>query len=128
MQQKEKGISNLSKIKYQIEYYFSDHNLRHDAFFNVLIRNAPNGYQDLKYLMKCNKLKKLKATESMIQQAIDLSSNQELSPSKDGVRNSSLEMLPLLNELAELPHKKLKKVEEAIEIIRQKEISGNFFV
>ena len=126
MQQKEKG--NLKKIQYQIEYYFSDHNLRHDAFFNVLIRNAPNGYQDIKYLMKCNKLKKLKATETMIQQAISLSYNQELSPGKDGVRSSGLEMLPLLNELAELPHKKLKKVEEAIEIIRQKEISGNIFV
>ena len=126
MQQKEKG--NLKKIQYQIEYYFSDHNLRHDAFFNVLIRNAPNGYQDIKYLMKCNKLKKLKATEAMILQAVNLSYNQELSPSKDGVRSSGLEMLPLLNELAELPTKKLKQVQEAIEIIRQKEISGNIFV
>ena len=52
----------------------------------------------------------------------------ELSPGKDGVRSSSLEALPLLSELSDLPAKKLKKVEEAIEIIRQKEILGKIFL
>ena len=46
------------EIKKQIEYYLGDENLKKDTFFRQLILSDANGYLDLDYIMKCNKIKK----------------------------------------------------------------------
>lgn len=69
----------------------------------------------------------MKVTESLIQKAINQSLNLELSHDKSGVRRTDLDALPLLNEVNDLPIKKRRKVEQAIEIIMQKESTGIIF-
>ena len=55
--EKQKDEKQL-EIKNQIEYYLGDENLKKDTFFRQLILSEANGYLDLDYIMKCNKIKK----------------------------------------------------------------------
>lgn len=50
-------------VKKQIEYYFSDMNLKHDKFFHEKISKDQGGWLDVALLLSCNKVKAMKATQ-----------------------------------------------------------------
>ena len=50
----------LNDIKIQMEYYLSDENLKKDQFFHQKILSNSEGYIDLDYFLKCNKVNKRK--------------------------------------------------------------------
>jgi len=53
-------------VKKQIEYYFSDMNLKYDKFFHEKISQDPGGWLDVALLLSCNKVKAMKATQADI--------------------------------------------------------------
>jgi hypothetical protein len=48
---------DLAAIKKQIEYYFSDQNLKGDKFFHEKISADPDGWLEMKLIQSCNKIK-----------------------------------------------------------------------
>merc|ERR1719326_262782 len=48
---------DLAAIKKQIEYYFSDQNLKGDKFFHEKISADPEGWLEMKLIQSCNKIK-----------------------------------------------------------------------
>jgi La-related protein 7 len=47
----------LSSLKNQMEFYFSDSNLRNDKFLKSLLSQHPKGYVDLHIFLRFNKIK-----------------------------------------------------------------------
>jgi hypothetical protein len=95
-------------IKEQIEYYLSDTNLEHDAFFHQKITEDPNRYLDLELLLKCNKCKNAGWTLDDIKSGIKLSENIELDKEEKKVRRKDNKPLP---ELALLSQKRKNEEE-----------------
>jgi len=89
----------LSKLKIQVEYYFSDENLEKDRFFHEIISKDPEGFLNLDYLLKCNNINKLAATKDEIANAVGLSKVVELDTSKSKVRRLGNKKLPELKLL-----------------------------
>ena len=104
-------------IKEQIEYYLSDTNLEHDAFFHKKITEDPNGYLDLELLLKCNKCKNAGWTLDDIKSGIKLSENIELDKEEKKVRRKDNKPLPELKLLTKKRKKEEKKEEEEKEPI-----------
>ena len=104
-------------IKEQIEYYLSDTNLEHDAFFHQKITEDPNGYLDLELLLKCNKCKNAGWTLDDIKSGIKLSENIELDKEEKKVRRKDNKPLPELKLLTKKRKKEEKKEEEEKEPI-----------
>ena len=96
------------EIKEQIEYYFSDENLKKDSFFHQKISEDPNGYLDLDFLLKCNKCKNSGWTKDDLKEGIKLSDLIELDKTENKVRRKGNKPLPELVLLA----KKRKKEED----------------
>merc|ERR1719238_565703 len=48
---------DMAAIKKQIEYYFSDQNLKGDKFFHEKISADPEGWLEMKLIQSCNKIK-----------------------------------------------------------------------
>lgn len=59
------------KIKKQVEYYFSDKNLEHDAFFHNKISADKEGWVDLDFVMNCNKIKDLTKDPEVVVSALE---------------------------------------------------------
>ncbi|VDD82069.1 unnamed protein product [Mesocestoides corti] len=53
---------DISSIRKQLEFYFSDANLSRDGFFRFEVERSPDGGLSLDVLLKCNKLRALGAT------------------------------------------------------------------
>ena len=53
---------DMSALRTQIEYYFSDDNLRRDKFFNSKISSSPEGWLDITLLLSCKKVASMHAT------------------------------------------------------------------
>jgi La domain/Protein of unknown function (DUF3223) len=97
-QQENQNISNLQleSIKRQVEYYFSDENLSHDKFFHELISSDENGYVKIEVILKCQRIKNLKATKEQVLESVSNSEFVEVSPSLDSLRRLKNKPLPAL--------------------------------
>jgi hypothetical protein len=107
-------------IKEQIEYYLSDENLKQDSFFHDKISENSNGYLDLDYLLKCNKIKKAGWTKEELIEGIKLSDIVELDNTNNKVRrkgNKPLPELVLLSKKRPKPEKEEEKEEKEREPI-----------
>ena len=111
---KENNLSDETKleIKTQIEYYLGDENLKKDSFFHGLISSDANGYLNLDYILKCNKIKKKGWTKEDIIQGIELSDFVELDKTKEKVRRKNNLKLPELNLLNQKRKKDKDKEED----------------
>ena len=128
----EKQNNDLSEeiridIKNQIEYYLGDENLKKDEFFHQLISSSPDGYIDLKYILKCNKIKKKGWTKDDLIKGIELSDFIELDKTGDKIRrknNLKLPELTLLNRKRKNTDDKNNKTEkdETNEKIKKEEL------
>lgn len=87
----------LSKIKQQVEYYFSDKNLAQDAFFHNKISGDKEGWVDLQFLMNCNKVKQLTSNIDDIEEAVKDSTEVEASKGMAFIHN--LPSPTIINEL-----------------------------
>ena len=97
------------KIKEQIEYYLSDENLKRDSFFHEKISEDSDGYIDLDFLLKCNKIKKAGWTKEEIKEAIKLSDKIELDKTENKVRRKGNKPLPDLSLLSNKRNKEDEK-------------------
>ena len=113
---KENNLSDETKleIKTQIEYYLGDENLKKDSFFHGLISSDANGYLNLDYILKCNKIKKKGWTKDDIIKGIELSTFVELDKTEQKVRRKDNLKLPELTLLNKKRKKEDKKEEEKI--------------
>ena len=84
------------EIKEQIEYYLSDENLKKDSFFHKKISEDSNGYIELDFLLKCNKIKKAGWTKEELKDGIKLSDKIELDKTENKVRRKDNKPLPEL--------------------------------
>lgn len=98
--QREKGgreaSGNQDAILKQVEYYFSDTNLKKDKFFHDLISKNETGYLGIDILLKCNKLKAMTQSPEEVANAVALSGELELSPDRTSVRRVDNRPLPTL--------------------------------
>ena len=53
---------DMVALRKQIEYYFSDENLRRDKFFNSKISSNSEGWLDVSLLLSCKKVEAIRAT------------------------------------------------------------------
>ena len=91
----------LNDIKIQMEYYLSDENLKKDQFFHQKILSNSEGYIDLDYFLKCNKVKNAGWTKEELKEGIKESKEIELDNTTEKVRrinNKELPELLLLNK------------------------------
>lgn len=102
------SAEKLHDIKVQMEYYLSDTNLQKDSFFHEKIRTDPDGYVDMDYFMKCNKIINAKWTKEELIEGIKQSDEIELNDKNDRVRRKGNKPLPELTLLS----KKRKKDEQ----------------
>ena len=98
----------LNDIKNQMEYYLSDENLKKDQFFHQKITSDSEGYIDLDYFLKCNKVKNAGWTKEELKEGINESKELELDETKERVRRINNKELPELILL----NKKRKKEEK----------------
>lgn len=61
---------DLAKLQRQIEYYFSDNNLKYDAFFHPIISNDPEGWLPMSNILSCKRIQSLGATVENIKAAL----------------------------------------------------------
>lgn len=62
--------TKLEALRKQVEYYFSDANMRRDHFFHSKITADPENWLDLKFVLSCRKIKDLGATQEDIISAL----------------------------------------------------------
>merc|ERR1712014_278463 len=48
------GLDESTALRMQVEYIFSDENLRHDRFFRDKISADPDGWLDMNLILKCD--------------------------------------------------------------------------
>lgn len=94
-----------AEIKKQVEYYLSDQNLKTDSFFHGLISNDKEvsicsfqGFINIEFVMKCNKIKKLKASEEDIVRVAKDSDKLDVSEDAKRIRRKGNKKLPKLEE------------------------------
>lgn len=80
----------------QVEYYFSDANLKRDHFFQTAMSKDPEGFIPMDLLLKCNKLKQLTQDPAEVAAALGASEQVELSEDKSKVRKKGA--VPALDE------------------------------
>merc|ERR1719326_6294 len=61
---------DLAAIKKQIEYYFSDQNLKGDKFFHEKISADPEGWLEMKLIQSCNKIKSFGVPDDVLLDAL----------------------------------------------------------
>ena len=88
-----------SKIKEQVEYYLSDENLSKDSFFHDKVSSDPNGFVNLDFILKCNKIKSEGWTKSEIQKSLKNSDLLELDKTGEKIRRKNNKPLPELKFL-----------------------------
>ncbi|KAF4674546.1 hypothetical protein FOL47_009072 [Perkinsus chesapeaki] len=78
------GGPAVADVKRQVEYYFSDNNLRHDAFFHRKISEDPEGWLPADLVLSCNKMKQMHCTADDIEKALAEGSNLEMKKDENG--------------------------------------------
>jgi hypothetical protein len=82
-------------IQKQVEYYLGDANLAIDDFFRDLVGQNKDGYIDIGFILKCNKIKKLGVNSSkQIADAIADSKDVELDKEGKKIRRTANKALP----------------------------------
>lgn len=74
-----------AEIKKQVEFYLGDTNLSKDDFFRELITTGSDGYFDIAYILKCNKIKKLGVNKAQ-QIALACKNSKSVEISADGIK------------------------------------------
>ena len=115
----------LNDIKVQMEYYLSDENLKKDSFFHQKISSDPEGYIDLDFFLKCNKIKNAGWTKEELKEGIKESSEIELDETTEKVRRKNNKELPELILLSKKRKKEEKKEEEEDEKEKENENNSN---
>ncbi|CAD8098012.1 unnamed protein product [Paramecium sonneborni] len=111
---------SIEEIKRQVEYYLSDKNLSQDEFFSKQISQSQDGYLQLQFILKCNKVKQMKITQEQLIEAIKTSTEVELSPDQTSVRRLNNKPLPEL--IITQTNKKVKtNTGEAVVVQQQQE-------
>lgn len=95
-----------SDIRTQVEYYLSDSNLARDSFFNGKIREDPQGFIDLQFILNCNKIKTMAVSKETIVAAVKSSTEVELDETGNRIRRKGSKPVPELS--AKNAPKKLK--------------------
>jgi len=85
-----------AKIVKQVEYYFSDANLKRDHFFQKEILKDPEGYISMEVLLRCNKLKQLTEDAQVVANA--LKASEAVSVSEDASKVKKKGDVPTLDE------------------------------
>lgn len=102
-----------SDIRTQVEYYLSDSNLSRDPFFNSKIREDPQGFIDLQFILNCNKIKSMGVSKEAIATAVKDSTEVELEASGTRIRRKGNKPLP---EVAAKNGQKKLKIEPTVSI------------
>jgi hypothetical protein len=84
----------LSKVRQQVEYYFSDANFRRDKFLRGKVAEDADGFVPLPVLLTFNRLRSLTESAEVIASALEDSSELELSGNRTAVRR----VTPLASE------------------------------
>lgn len=106
---------DLEAIKKQVEYYFSDSNLRRDKFFQELISQNSEGYVPVDAIMRCRRIRNLNASAPMLVESLQSSSEVELNSEKTGIRRVDNRPPPPLQQ-SQKP-KKEEKLPESTTIV-----------
>merc|ERR1719215_1701470 len=61
---------DLKMVRRQVEYYFSDENLRYDKFFNEKISGEKDGWLDMNLILSCAKMKAMRASKEDVSEAL----------------------------------------------------------
>merc|ERR1719220_198568 len=61
---------DLKMVRRQVEYYFSDENLRYDKFFNERISADKEGWLDINLIVSCAKMKAMRASKDDVLEAL----------------------------------------------------------
>lgn len=99
-----KSHSDLTKLELdiirQIEYYFSENNLRRDKFLIQKVADSPEGWVDISVLITFNRLKKITEDAAAIANAMDKSNKGYVQVSEDRtkIRRHPENPLPEFNE------------------------------
>eukprot|EP00747_Dinoflagellata_sp_TGD_P066901 gnl/TRDRNA2_/TRDRNA2_155021_c1_seq1.p1 gnl/TRDRNA2_/TRDRNA2_155021_c1~~gnl/TRDRNA2_/TRDRNA2_155021_c1_seq1.p1 ORF type:complete len:451 (+),score=64.29 gnl/TRDRNA2_/TRDRNA2_155021_c1_seq1:69-1421(+) len=81
------SVMKLEAIKSQVEYYLSDRNLHHDAFFRELVMANPEGWVKMEdSILKCPRMQQLQASCVDLCNALKDSRELEVSNDKCWVR------------------------------------------
>jgi hypothetical protein len=87
----------LKQMTTQIEFYMSDQNLKTDKFFHNLISTSKDHYIPLNVLLNCNKIQKMRPSLRDLEQAVNESTQLEISADKTAFRRKN-KNLPTLRE------------------------------
>ncbi|EER09598.1 lupus la ribonucleoprotein, putative [Perkinsus marinus ATCC 50983] len=87
----------VADVKRQVEYYLSDDNLRHDAFFHRKISEDPEGWLPADLVLSCNKMKQMHCTAENIEHALAEGSHLELKKDNDKLFIRRTTPLPTLS-------------------------------
>lgn len=83
-----------NSLQQQIEYYLSDTNLSRDQFFYNKIENSEDGFLDIEFIEKCNKIKKLGVSREQILEAVKTSEIVEANEDGTALRRTGNKALP----------------------------------
>jgi len=61
---------DLKLVQKQVEYYFSDENLRYDKFFNDKISGDKDGWLDMNLIISCAKMKAMRVSKDDVVEAL----------------------------------------------------------
>lgn len=100
--------TDLSELIKQCEFYMSDENLKHDAFFHNKITASDNGFIPIDILLNCNKIKKLTNKIENIVEAISRSNHLEIDSSKKNFKRKTKDLPKLEIISREAPVKKVE--------------------
>jgi len=82
-------------VKKQVEYYFSDENLKYDKFFHDKIAADKEGWLEMQLILSCNKMKMMRATKDDIIASLK-ESKIEINAAGDSLRRPGGAALPKL--------------------------------
>eukprot|EP00922_Rhytidocystis_sp_ex-Travisia-forbesii_P051649 GHVS01076600.1.p1 GENE.GHVS01076600.1~~GHVS01076600.1.p1 ORF type:complete len:643 (+),score=207.94 GHVS01076600.1:25-1929(+) len=80
------GVDEILEVRKQIEYYFSEENLKTDRFFQARMKEC-NGWLDFRHLLSSANLRKVNCSPSLIKEA--LTAHNTLLLHHDEVTNNS---------------------------------------
>jgi len=86
---------DLAAVKKQVEYYFSDENLKFDKFFHEKIAADKEGWLDMQLILSCNKMKIMRATKDDVKSSLK-ESKVEINEAGDKLRRPGGAPLPKL--------------------------------
>jgi len=92
-----KKSGDPAAIRKQVEYYFSDENLRHDKFFHQKITEDAEGWLAIDLIISCNKMKAMGTTKEDVVNALK-ESKLELKDGGAAIRRPGNVPLPALEE------------------------------